>query len=244
MAAPCVALLPGLDGTGDLFRPLLDVIPPWVNTRVISYPADTSHSYSELLGLIEARLRDEPDVVLVAESFSGPLALRYAAAWPGRVRGVVLCASFVRPPLPRWVLWFCRAAVFRMAPPAFLVRRLMVGGGASAALVKAVRDAVRQVRPRVLAGRLREAVETDAVTALRDCSAPILYLAARGDALVGASAVRAIRAVRDDVRFVELDGPHLLLQREPGAAWREVERFLAAIGLAPAQRARATGAAG
>ena len=229
-----MALLPGLDGTGDLFRPLLDVIPPSMNTRVISYPTDAIRSYSELLGLVEARLRDERDLVLVAESFSGPLALRYAAAFPKQVRGVVLCASFVRPPVPGWVRWFCSAAVFFRPPPALVVRRLMVGRDAPEALVEAVRVAIRRVRPAVLAGRVKEVLCVDAVPALRACASPVLYLTARRDALMGHSALRAIQDVRGDVRVAELDAPHLLLQREPAAAWGEIAGFLTTIGLGPA----------
>ena len=236
MGGLCLALLPGLDGTGDLFRPLRDVIPPSVDTRVISYPTDAFRSYSELLGLVATRLRDEQDLVLVAESFSGALALRYAAAFPRQVRGVVLCASFVRPPVPGWVRWFCKPALFMVPPPAFVMRRLMLGRAAPDALVRAVRDAIARVSPRVLAGRLADVLRIDAADALRECQAPVLYLAARGDAVVRRSALGVIRAVRGDVRVAEIDGPHLLLQREPAAAWLEIARFLATIGLGPAPR--------
>src|SRR3712207_7220422 len=40
--------LPGLDGTGELFRPLLNVIPRDVPTRVIDYPIDRPLSYDQL----------------------------------------------------------------------------------------------------------------------------------------------------------------------------------------------------
>ena len=39
-------------------------------------------------------------MVLIAESFSGPLAIRFAAANPDRVRALILCASFIRLPKP------------------------------------------------------------------------------------------------------------------------------------------------
>jgi len=219
-------MLPGLDGTGELFRPLLDVMPRDLRTRVVAYPTQRALSYADLLGVIEAQLRDERDAVLVAESFSGPLALWYAAAHADRVRAVILCASFVRPPLPRWLRRFCVPVLFRVPPTGMAIRRLMVGGDATEPLVRAVKEAIKQVSPGVMAGRLREIMGVDAVAALRDCRAPLLYLAATNDALVGRRGVDGVRAVRPDVRVRYVEGPHLLLQREPVRAWAEIRQFL------------------
>jgi hypothetical protein len=102
----------------------------------------------------------------------------------------------------------------------------MVGRGAPASLVRAVKAAIARVSPPVLAGRVKEVFDVDCAAALRDCSAPVLYLAATGDALVGRSAAKAVHDVRRDVRVRRIEGPHLLLQREPLRAWREIERFL------------------
>ena len=35
MASPALILLPGLDGTGRLFRPLIEKLPPSVKTEVV-----------------------------------------------------------------------------------------------------------------------------------------------------------------------------------------------------------------
>jgi pimeloyl-[acyl-carrier protein] methyl ester esterase len=226
MDQPTLVLLPGLDGTGDLFLPLLGVLPGHVTTRVVTYPTGEALSYPALSDLVEGQLRTERDVVLVAESFSGPVALRYAAAHPARVRAVVLCASFVRAPLPRWLRYLAAPLLLRIPPPAFALRRLMVGRNASESLVRAVRESIRRVAPHVLAGRLRDVFDLDCSYALRECAAPILYLVAAGDALVGRSCVEAVRAVNPHVSVRTVDGPHLLLQSEPRAAWREVARFL------------------
>lgn len=144
MALPTLVLLPGLDGTGGLFAPLLNVMPAGVIRRVISYPPSERLSYDALLGLIEGQLREEPGVVLVAESFSGPLALRYASEHLGRVRAVVLCASFVRSPAPRWLAWFVRAPLFRLPLPDIVLRRFMAGPGAPKSLVSAACACIRE----------------------------------------------------------------------------------------------------
>ena len=229
---PTIVLLPGMDGTGELFAPLLGAIPAGVKARVVSYPVDRALSYDALVGVVAESLAEEAGVVLVAESYSGPVALRYAGANPGRVRGVVLCASFVRPPVPRWLRWFVWPVLFRVRPPAVVVRRLMVGRDAPDSLVRAVREAVGTVRPPVLAGRLREVLAVDCADALGRCPAPVLWLVAgrdrllrRSDAVIGGLPGVTVRTV---------DGPHLLLQREPGACWEVIAGFVERVGAGPA----------
>ena len=102
----------------------------------------------------------------------------------------------------------------------------MLGMDAPDALVRAVQEAIRRVKPRGLAGRLREVFGVDCEEALRACRSLVLYLAASEDALVHSSAFEAIRAVRNDVEVRTVRGPHLLLQLAPHAAWHQIEDFL------------------
>ena len=233
MCDATIVLLPGMDGTGQLFALLLlGVIPPGVRVRVVAYPADRALSYEALVGFVRDALADEPAVVLVAESFSGPVALRYAVAHPARVRGVVLCASFVRPPAPRWLAWLVWPVLFRVRPPAAVVRRLMVGRDAPDALVRAVRDAIGKVRPAVLARRLRDVLAVDCLDALRRCPAPVLWLVAGRDRLLRRSDA-GVAGESPGVTVRTVDGPHLLLQREPGACWGVIAEFLASVCAEP-----------
>ena len=226
MSRPLLVLLPGLDGTGELFSPLLNVIGGKLRTQVISYTVDQRLSYDGLVELVEQQLDGEQEMVLVAESFSGPIAVHLAAKLPGRVLAIVLCASFISSPLPSWLRWLIVSVPFRFAPPDFAVRWLMVGKDASDALVTAVKQAIRKVRPPVLAHRLREVLGMDCVNALRQVAAPILYLRAKQDALVSSRHAAAIAKLRPDARIQGLPGPHLLLQKEPLAAWTEIVEFL------------------
>ena len=43
-----LVLLPGMDGTGDLFAPLLSALSPALRTIVIRYPSDRPLGYAEL----------------------------------------------------------------------------------------------------------------------------------------------------------------------------------------------------
>lgn len=233
MSQITLILLPGLDGTGDLFQALLRVIPSHLQTTVIHYPHDRFLAYDDLLRLVGDQLPKQGEMVLIAESFSGPLALRYAAMYPGRVLAVVLCASFICPPLPRWFRFLARPLALRLPLPGFAVRKLLVGPSATTELVEAVKDAIRKVPPHVLAGRVREVLDVNCTEALRKCTAPILYLAASHDVLVRRSSADAIRAIRPDVQVRTIEGPHLILQREPAAAWREIESYVSQFISAP-----------
>ena len=85
-------LLPGMDGTGLLFEPLVKALPPSLTARVVAYPPDQLLGYNELLQLVQKSAEEGGDFVVVGESFSGPLALMLAArrpvAWCGVMRVV------------------------------------------------------------------------------------------------------------------------------------------------------------
>jgi len=81
-AATHLVLLPGLDGTGELFAPLLQALGDRCPTSVVRYGAElTFDEYVESAG---KALPDQ--CVLIAESFSGPFAIALAARHPPKVR--------------------------------------------------------------------------------------------------------------------------------------------------------------
>ena len=115
-----LCLLPGLDGTGRLYAPLIQAFGDAVEVEPWTYDSGHFHSYAALADAFESTMRRHADVVLVAESFAGPLAVMLAHRHPARVRAVVLAASFVHNPLP--VSALLANVLQRMpaiAPPAF-----------------------------------------------------------------------------------------------------------------------------
>jgi pimeloyl-ACP methyl ester carboxylesterase len=121
-------LLPGMDGTGRLFAPLQAALPPWLPAVTVSYPPDQPLGYDGLLPLVEAAAAGLGEFVVVGESFSGPLALMLATQRPPGLRGLVLCASFVRFPLPVPQQWrgLVRPWMFRLQPT-WLVALVLLG---------------------------------------------------------------------------------------------------------------------
>ena len=86
-------LLPGMGGTGQLFDPLLAILPKEQEATVISYPKNQKKSWEELIELILSQLSQE-DFLLVGESYSGYLAYRVAQRKPPHLKAVLFVATF------------------------------------------------------------------------------------------------------------------------------------------------------
>src|ERR1035441_7647633 len=126
VAMPKVVLLPGLDGTGWLFKDFADALPREFGREVVRYPADRNLSYAELAPFVWASLPASGPFVLLAESFSTPLAIQCVAANPPNLKGLVLCAGFVKSPMPTWTSALCSflAPIMFSIPPRSEERRV------------------------------------------------------------------------------------------------------------------------
>jgi pimeloyl-ACP methyl ester carboxylesterase len=231
MAQQHLVLLPGLDGTGQLFGPLLNVLPAQFKPTIVRFPPDKRLTYQQLFACIREVMPWNVPYTLVAESFSGPLAVMFAAEQPRDLRAIVLCASFVCHPLAPLLGWaggWVNESLFRKPPPPLLLKKLLAGDDCPEMLLNTLTQAIASVRSEVLAHRLRMALETDAREALRRCEKPILYLLAERDRLVGRRGLEGVLSVRPNVNVTMIDAPHLLLQRRPKEAIAAIQQFIGA----------------
>lgn len=221
-----------MDGTGLLFEPLLRVLPSAVKVTVVRYAPSPSAGYNESVSAIRRELPQDSPFVMVAESFSGPAALRTADLRPPGLRGVVLCSTFVRSPVPaplRDLHPLVIPALFRVRlwP---LVRTLLLGPRPPEDAAALLRTLVREVPSDVLASRAQAVMGVDVRDELRRCPAPILCLTAGDDRVVPWWCADLICALRPDVKHVVLRGPHLLLQTAPREAAAAILAFAASLG--------------
>jgi pimeloyl-ACP methyl ester carboxylesterase len=226
MEALRVILLPGLHGTERLFGPLLRFVPDSLHPTVITLPETGGQSYTELYEAIEPKIPRGESIVIVAESFSGPLAVRFAAANASLVRGLVLVGSFIAPPAPSWLRFLPLHAILSLPRPAFALKLALCGRDASSETISSSRRVARSVGARLLAARVRAALCEDCSQKLRGYSRPLLYLRGTRDRLVRRGSMEQIRRVRPDVEVHEIDAPHMILQTRPAEAWRAIEEFL------------------
>jgi len=220
-------LMPGMDGTGELFAPLRAALPRGIPAQVLAYPDGATLDYEDLLPVVRAGLPSEP-FVLVAESFSGPLAIMLAAERPVGLRGVVLCASFVRNPA-WWAPPVLRHAVSSSAFrwfPSFVRERALLGSHGTAELRGLLARAHATVSPASLAARARSILTVDVVDHLRNCDVPILYIRGSDDYVVSIRSLRRIQAVVPAIRVVTVPAPHLVLQVQPAACAEAIMEFV------------------
>ena len=94
-----LVLLPGMDGTGELFSGFIAALPGTFEVVTVRYPTERYLPYSELENFVRAACPIFGPFMLVAESFSTPLAIQYAATSPANLAGIVLCTGFATSPV-------------------------------------------------------------------------------------------------------------------------------------------------
>jgi pimeloyl-[acyl-carrier protein] methyl ester esterase len=211
-------LLPGLDGTGELFSDFLKALPNGFAPIIVQYPPQKSLSCFELVDHVRAFCPIDEPFVIIAESFSVPIAIKYAAANPSNLKGLVLCAGFITSPikgLSRFIGSLLAPVLFRMELPGVLAKYLLVGFDASPMLLSAVRTAISSVQKKVLVRRVRAVFVCDATLEISQIQAPILYIQAKHDRLVRCSCFKEIQRANPNVTMMTIEGPHLILQRAP-----------------------------
>jgi pimeloyl-[acyl-carrier protein] methyl ester esterase len=223
-------LLPGLDGTGLLFRPLLAALPSELRAKVIGYPANEALGLPDLAALVARQLPAE-GAVLVAESFSGLVALTLLANAPPRIWGVIFVGAFAEPPRPlllrlaplalRHTPWVRRA-------PAFLLRQYCVGKDASASELKMLREAMACVSPEILGHRLR-LVAVRHTFGKGPIEIPAYYIRASQDRLVPAACTHWFQQRFRKCEVLDAEGPHFLLQVKPRDSAEMIGRIVGSL---------------
>ena len=218
MSLPILVLLPGLDGTGKNFQPLLDALPPSQQTLIIRYGSEP-HDLLALVAEVRKQLPSS-DHLLIAESFSGPVAIALASQAPPGCVGLVLVATFVRFPLrlPRVLPQVLARVMFAIPPPHWALRLLLLGGSRDTKLVGEVAASISETSSAALAQRLRLLTTVDVRPAFATVELPTLYLQATNDRVVPAHNLRDLQEIRSELSVGQIEAPHLVLQCEPVAA--------------------------
>lgn len=223
-------MLPGMDGSGALFENF--ALELKAESVVVSYPSDRPLGYSELEEFVLTALpRDEP-FILLAESFSGPIAIALAARQLSQLRAVVLVCSFAKTPLA------CPAFLQKVVAgfpvwrvPVSLAAKVLLGRFHTKAIAAKLDKAMRPVFPNVWRARLRAVLAVDTTRFLCLITVPVLYLRASEDRVVFSSASAVISEQLGGVKVEEIEGPHFLLQARPRESAAAIRTFADEHGL-------------
>ena len=172
-------LLPGMDGTDELFGAFVAALGGEFQVKVVRYPNSEPLGYAELESFARAAIPAEGSYVILGESFSGPIAVSLCAGAPDRLKGLVLCCSFVSNPRAafsglRSLVGFLPVAL----APVGVLSHMVLGRFSTGALRSAVAHAVAQVSPSALRARLRAVLSVDVSAKLASATVPVLYLRA------------------------------------------------------------------
>ena len=230
-----LVLLPGMDGTGDLFADFAAALGAGIVPLVVPYPDDPDHDYRALTELVRTQLPTDRPFVLLGECFSGPVAIALAASKPAGLLGLVLCCSFARNPLPVFNPFKALVPLLPISSGMIgLIMPFILGRFSSPGLRIALRRALDKISPATVRARLRAVQELDYSEKLKDIAVPTLYLQAASDRIVPSSSARHVAILMPAAQVVALQGPHLLLQAVPEQAAIVVNRFVREAVLASA----------
>jgi len=236
LALKQLVLLPGLDGTGELLADFIAALPESWTATTVTYPTHRFLPYTDLRPFVCAAVPRSGRFVLVAESFSTPLAVWYAATNPPNLAAVVISAGFVGSPIYGWsggVKALAKPWLFRLKAPRAILEYFLLGPSAPCDLLQKLRGALQRVSPDVLSGRVQEVLGCDARDDLRQTTVPLLYLEATHDRLLSSSCKKEFSQLRPDSVLRSIPAPHLLLQREPQKAASIMMAFIRSLPSTP-----------
>jgi pimeloyl-ACP methyl ester carboxylesterase len=206
-----------MDGTGELFAPLVRELGAYVPTRIVRYP-DRPMDYAAHEECARALLPTDRPFVILGESFSGPIAVSIAASAPRGMLGYVLSASFIRAPGPnlKRLRPFYKYLVPQRMPLA-MASSLLLGRYATPALRAELANSLSMMSVESMVARLQAIADVDVRDVARRIRMPGLYLRASEDRVVDESASRIFMQHITGARVVDIAGPHCLLQANPRA---------------------------
>jgi len=227
-----IVLMPGLDGTGKSFEPVLPLIAADAHVTVVRYPADRPLSFDETVACAAKQISTETSPVVIAESFSGPVAVRMIASGLVAPKALVLCATFVRSPHP--ILWrmvrFLRLPLMIRPemPRAFF--KFVIGRDDLIEVLKPLWMKVHaEVPAPIMDARLGLINAVDVTADLKKLCLPCLFLKASDDRVIPASRLTDLIRHIPHLQVKTIEAPHFILQAAPEKCIQTIDIFLKRI---------------
>lgn len=220
--------MPGMDGTGLSFEPVLPFVPKDAKVTIVRYPADKLLSFDETLECAAQQMPAGDPPIVIAESFSGPVAIKMIGSGRVKARALILCATFAKSPRPivwRVMRFFRLPMLIKPDMPKYFFK-VVIGEDKLIDELKPLWEKVQaQVPARVMQHRLKIINEVDVTAWLAKIKIPCCYLQALNDRLVPASCAEKIKKIAPFMEVKKIVAPHFILQAEPQACLKAIEDF-------------------
>ena len=220
MSGTKILILPGLDGTDLMLGPFRELCAASQETIVGTLPDDPTLGYEGLAEHFSTIVNGLSSCHIIAESFSGPIAILLAHKYPEVVTRLTLVASFATTPLPKFasfVPWFL---LLRIPLPTFAARYFLVGNCNS--IVPTLRSAIGQNSFPVLRNRLWLSQYVDVTKQYSELNCQLTYRRPTRDRRVPMRCVDEILEANPATEIREVEGPHLILETEPENSWGKI----------------------
>lgn len=220
-----IILLPGLDGTGQLFQRLSQHLPAELDIEIVSYDAISAFSYSNQANELADRFKDG-SIFIVAESYSGPVAYKLYQLMGPRVKGILFLASFITK--PSW--YSCLAFLFPVSfiKPTALNRRLLYQIGFNSlggfTIVDAVFKSIKCANRQKLKARLKNIAFLKRPNKKINC--PVTYIQPSKDSLINSNCIDHIELLSTQFKRVQISGGHFIAQSNPVECAAEIKNAL------------------
>jgi pimeloyl-ACP methyl ester carboxylesterase len=222
-----LVLLPGMDGTGELFEEFLSNFDG--DYIVIPLPQSGSQDHVFLANIIKEQLPTE-DFVLLAESFAGGIIPELLRQNNPHLKGVIFIASFLSSPnqLLLSIAKFLPIKSLASAPLSTIFHKfLLLGQGASKELLSKFITVTKSIPDLVLKNRLE--VMSQQRLPITTSDIPSIYIRALSDRLIPSQKGREFTKVFSNIKYIEIEGPHFILQAQPKESARLVTEAISLI---------------
>lgn len=208
-------LLPGLDGSGIMFAPLVKLLSGHYQCSVVNYPKDELLDYAQLTTLVFSHLPEKEDFILVAESFAGPIAYLLAQNPPPNLKLIIYGASFIENPNKMLLkMRFLIPFIIKLSRylPDFLFNLLLFGIKASGELARPMKAIIEDFPLNTFKHRLNLLADLSLPSERSDIEA--IYIRPKSDFLVTNDGYESVVKRHDTKKYI-VPGTHFIFQSNP-----------------------------
>ena len=217
-----VVLIPGMDGTGTLFEPFIELIPAGIEVVSLPLLQRSDAGYEDQARHVIGSIGEQP-IILVAESYSGMVSYNMLTMVCSNIQHVVFAAGFITRPsgLVSLAKYLPIGFLKSRAVPRSLVGKFVFGKFSSPELVELFYGSLHSVSNDVLKSRLRQIAMLPVPWI--PISVPCTYIRPKRDKLVSKRAIEPFQNLCQKLEVCEVDGTHFVLQTNPGQCWQVVQ---------------------
>lgn len=218
-------LLPGLDGTGILFKPFLSHL-HGIDSTVIPLPMTGDQRYETLTHYVASQLPDEP-FILLAESFSGPIAAKLIASGRYKIKRAIFVATFLTPPR-RFLLGlinrFPLKHMMRLPFSDYFITLFLIGKQPDTTLMNDFKHVIGLVPEHIVKERIASIKNHKSI--LFDSHIEALYILPTHDRLLTRNSINDFKKTFRHLKVISIDGPHFILQAKSQKCVDKLATFL------------------